>query len=251
MLIPFPCVLPGRSVEFCQWCALVRCSPFCLTFSVRTFRPKAPQNHSPRDIHTLTTFWCYRLSFVAYRSRIGQFARGVRVGPGARMPRLPALYRPKRKWKLASQASPLDDLEEEASAGTLWRPNSHRGSMSTEEKCLIPGLEGRDKSRGERFPVSDDSPPAARMRLRARRATQESFPVSDASLPVCHLELPGSRDARGRSTHDRGATLRNLRHEREREREREVRGSVEFPAAHELPRETESEDPLCLSGDSI
>ena len=30
-------------------------------------RPKAPQIHLPRDIHTLTTFWCYRLSFVAER----------------------------------------------------------------------------------------------------------------------------------------------------------------------------------------
>ena len=38
---------------------------FLLDLSVRTFRPKAPQNHSPRDILTLTAFWCYRLSFVA------------------------------------------------------------------------------------------------------------------------------------------------------------------------------------------
>ena len=28
-------------------------------------RPKAPQIHLPRDFHTLTTFWCYQLSFVA------------------------------------------------------------------------------------------------------------------------------------------------------------------------------------------
>ena len=28
-------------------------------------RPKAPEIHLPRVIHTLTTFWCYRLSFVA------------------------------------------------------------------------------------------------------------------------------------------------------------------------------------------
>ena len=28
-------------------------------------RPKAPQIHLPRDIHTHTTCWCYRLSFVA------------------------------------------------------------------------------------------------------------------------------------------------------------------------------------------
>ena len=34
---------------------------------------------------------------------IGKFARGVRVGPGARLPRLPALYRPKRKWKLLAK----------------------------------------------------------------------------------------------------------------------------------------------------
>ena len=42
MLIPFPCVLPGSRVEFCQWCALVRCSPVCLTF---LFVPFAPRHH--------------------------------------------------------------------------------------------------------------------------------------------------------------------------------------------------------------
>ena len=42
VLIPFPCVLPGSRVEFCQWCALVRWSPFCLTF---LFVPFAPRHH--------------------------------------------------------------------------------------------------------------------------------------------------------------------------------------------------------------
>ena len=42
VLIPFPCVLPGCRVEFCQWCALVRCSLFCLTF---LFVPFAPRHH--------------------------------------------------------------------------------------------------------------------------------------------------------------------------------------------------------------
>ena len=42
VLIPFPCVLPGSRVEFCQWCTLVRCSPFCLTF---LFVPFAPRHH--------------------------------------------------------------------------------------------------------------------------------------------------------------------------------------------------------------
>ena len=40
---PFPCVLPGCRVEFCQWCTLVRCSPFCLTF---LFVPFAPRHHT-------------------------------------------------------------------------------------------------------------------------------------------------------------------------------------------------------------
>ena len=46
---------------------------------------------------------------------LGQFSQGVRVGPSARMPRLPALYKPKRKWRLAAQTDPSSHLEEEAS----------------------------------------------------------------------------------------------------------------------------------------
>ena len=38
--MPFPCVLPGSRVEFCQWCALVRCSLFCLTFLFVLFAPR-------------------------------------------------------------------------------------------------------------------------------------------------------------------------------------------------------------------
>ena len=55
---------------------------------------------------------------------LGDFAQGVRVGPGSRMPRLPALYRPKRRWRLASQADPRAYLEEEDhSAESAWRRN--------------------------------------------------------------------------------------------------------------------------------
>ena len=43
----------------------------------------------------------------------GAFAQGVKVGPGTRMPRLPALYRPKRRWRLESQRDPQAYLEEE------------------------------------------------------------------------------------------------------------------------------------------
>ena len=55
---------------------------------------------------------------------LGDFAQGVRVGPGTRMPRLPALYRPKRRWRLASQTDPRAYLDEEDhSAESAWRRN--------------------------------------------------------------------------------------------------------------------------------
>ena len=55
--------------------------------------------------------------------RLGDYSRGVRVGPGTRMPRLPALFRPKKKWRLASQFDPLDCLEGSTDSSTVWRRN--------------------------------------------------------------------------------------------------------------------------------
>ena len=54
---------------------------------------------------------------------LGEFAVGVRVGPGARMPRLPALYKPKKKWRLASQANSQDYLDDEEATEGKWRRN--------------------------------------------------------------------------------------------------------------------------------
>ena len=54
---------------------------------------------------------------------IGEFSQGVRVGPGTRMPRLPALYNPKKKWHLASQADALDYLEHAPDHEGAWRRN--------------------------------------------------------------------------------------------------------------------------------
>ena len=42
---------------------------------------------------------------------IGSFAEGVRVGPGVRLPRLPALYKAKKKWPLPEQSDPLLHME--------------------------------------------------------------------------------------------------------------------------------------------
>ena len=48
----------------------------------------------------------------------GEFAVGVRVGPGARI-----LYKPKKKWWLASQANSQDYLDDEVAPEVTWRRN--------------------------------------------------------------------------------------------------------------------------------
>ena len=54
---------------------------------------------------------------------LGAYAQGVRVGPGTRMPRLPALYKAKKKWRLPSQIDPLDYLEYAPDSSGVWRSN--------------------------------------------------------------------------------------------------------------------------------
>ena len=54
---------------------------------------------------------------------LGEYAQGVKVGPGTRMPRLPALYKPKKKWRLPSQVDPLDYLEYAPDGSGVWRRN--------------------------------------------------------------------------------------------------------------------------------
>ena len=54
---------------------------------------------------------------------IGDFASGVRAGPGARLPRLPALYARKKRWRLPKQMDPLDYLEDHSANDAVWRLN--------------------------------------------------------------------------------------------------------------------------------
>ena len=48
---------------------------------------------------------------------LGEYSQGIRVGPGVRMPRLPALYKQKKRWRIPEQADPLDYLECPQEAG--------------------------------------------------------------------------------------------------------------------------------------
>ena len=54
---------------------------------------------------------------------LGEFSRGVRVCPGARLPRLPAIYSAKKKWRLPGQEDPTDYLESIKEPGAEWRKN--------------------------------------------------------------------------------------------------------------------------------
>ena len=51
-------------------------------------------------------------------------SRGLQLRRGTRMPGHPALYRPKRKWRLESQKDPTNwQQEEEKQSGFLWMQN--------------------------------------------------------------------------------------------------------------------------------
>ena len=83
---------------------------------------------------------------------IGKFARGVRVGPGVRLPRLPALYAKKRKWKLAEQSKPDDWQEDLANDGGCWRQNY--STLWHYEKQVIQVLEDQ-ADRGQVLKLSE------------------------------------------------------------------------------------------------
>ena len=68
---------------------------------------------------------------------LGSFAEGVRVGPGARLPRLPALHARKKKWRLPEQADPLDYQEEKCSTVRIWRRNYASVSELTDKVLAV------------------------------------------------------------------------------------------------------------------
>ena len=78
---------------------------------------------------------------------IGDFALGVRVGPGVRLPRLSALYANKRRWKLPEQ-----NAEDEEKGDGIWRSNF--ASLSPVEDKVIAVLEDQ-AARGQVLKLSE------------------------------------------------------------------------------------------------
>ena len=54
---------------------------------------------------------------------LGIFASGVRVGPGVRLPRLPALHAKKKRWQLPEQRFPEDPDVSNYDEDSVWRSN--------------------------------------------------------------------------------------------------------------------------------
>ena len=82
---------------------------------------------------------------------IGSFAAGVRVGPGVRLPRLPALYKAKKSTGAVRvrpsrtpgrSAGHGPDLEEELPCSCYAVRRSHGGSRGPRKKRTSPKVEG-------------------------------------------------------------------------------------------------------------
>ncbi len=71
---------------------------------------------------------------------IDHFGRGVRIGVGVKMPRTPAVYHRKRRWRLEGQGDPGFDLQEERAAlGDTWRENY--ASAKLHDRAILAQLE--------------------------------------------------------------------------------------------------------------
>ena len=70
---------------------------------------------------------------------------------GARLPRLPALYAPKRRWRLPQQADPLDYAEDKAQGEGIWRRNyTSLAGLSDKVLEVLHDQASRDKSSSTR-----------------------------------------------------------------------------------------------------
>ena len=74
------------------------------------------------------------------------------MGLGARMPRLPVLCRPKKKWRLAAQADPVDSVDEHQETGSAWRRSYVSIDELPDEALEVPCDQGQ---RGQVLQMSD------------------------------------------------------------------------------------------------
>ena len=108
-------------------------------------------------------------------------AKGVTLGPGVRMPRLPALYAKKRRWRLPDQADPVKWQEERAAKQGDWR-QSYSSVAEWSEECVKI--------------TNDQAERGQVLRLSAEEARQRFPGLTEASLGAIKKEKPGEVTAR-------------------------------------------------------
>ncbi len=91
-----------------------------------------------------------------YRA-LDHFGRGVRIGVGVKMPRTPAVYHRKRRWRLQGQGDPDFDLQgERAALGDAWRDNY--ASAKLHDRAILAQLEDAvDRGMALRLSVEEAS----------------------------------------------------------------------------------------------
>ena len=84
---------------------------------------------------------------------LGELSRGVRIGPGAKLPRLPAIFAAKRKWRLLRQEDPTDYLESIEESGAEWRKNDATLGPLLEE---VEKVMEDQRARGQVLKLTED-----------------------------------------------------------------------------------------------
>ena len=138
---------------------------------------------------------------------LGEYSQGVRVGPGKRMPRLPALYSPKRKWRLASQQETWNYIKQTVDPGSIWHRNYT--SLATFEEQVLEVMHDQ-ASRGELLVFTESE-------ARKRNPDLDMQAVLDAAAS-CNVRI--QRRAGDRTDlfcFGDGSHRRDARHSRHRE----------------------------------
>ena len=80
---------------------------------------------------------------------LGDFACGVRVGPGVRLPRLPALYPAKRKWSFPEQSKPTRSHGRRRRSGICMETELQLVTRTVRQSC------GRTRGPSEAGPSAE------------------------------------------------------------------------------------------------
>ena len=103
-----------------------------------------------------------------------EFAVGVRVGPGSRLPRCPQIYSKKKKWRKQEQRE-QQEVDEQLAARGVW--NTNYSSVHPVKQQVLDVLRDQAK-RGQVLVLT-------------QQAAKKRFPGTGCGKPGCHEEGEG------------------------------------------------------------